>query len=562
MLYRQLSRMGWLCFIGSLPVFAGPVIDPIPGASIPAGKSLIIPVTASSSNGRPLTFTATSSTNKITVEVHTNNPFWKMSVVQAAPMGTPGSFPTPYRGGVVNVTNIGDMTFMLFKDIAPHTVDVIQGLTASGFYTGNTIFHRVVSGFVIQGGDPQTNGTGGPVFRYDDEFNPRALFGGNGQLALANSGKDTDGSQFFVTIGPQRFLDLGYTLFGQLLRGSNVLTIVGATPTDAGSRPLSDVIITRASFVPDTTDTVLTLAGTNSAGVPATIKVIADDGAGGRTTNTFTATTVADGNNEPPILFPATVTNLVGAVNAHITNTAVALDLEGNALTWKANFLDQTSFNAASNSTVNSASGQLVIVPVTGYSGPVNIYIAVSQDGFATYDIQDYTFAIGDTAISAVASNFVALPLTLFSNQLLATFTNGVPNSATNNFTASINWGDNVITGGVISSNLSGRKEVRGSHTYTNSGTYPVYITIQSTLGATATVVSTANVPPNLSLARSGTTNILRWPAFASDYFLQSQTNLLSANWVDVAGFPALVGYENVVTNNTTAGNFFFRLKK
>jgi hypothetical protein len=190
------------------------------------------------------------------------------------------------------------------------------------------------------------------------------------------------------------------------------------------------------------------------------------------------------------------------------------------------------------------------------------MYTAVSQDFFSSYDIQDYTFAIGDTAISALASNFVALPLTSFNNQLLATFTNGVPNSATNNFTASLNWGDNVITGGVISSNLSGRKEVRGSHTYTNSGTYPVYITIQSTLGATATVVSTANVPPNLSLARSGTTNILRWPAFASDYFLQSQTNLLSANWVDVAGFPALVGYENVVTNNTTAGNFFFRLKK
>jgi cyclophilin family peptidyl-prolyl cis-trans isomerase len=454
------------------------------------------------------------------------------------------------------------MTFMLFKDIAPHTVDVIQGLTASGFYTGNTIFHRVVSGFVIQGGDPQTNGTGGPVFRYDDEFNPRALFGGNGQLALANSGKDTDGSQFFVTIGPQRFLDLGYTLFGQLLRGSNVLTTVDATPTDAGSRPLSDVIITQASLVPDTSDTVLTLAGTNSAAVSGIIKVVADDGAGGRTTNSFTATTVADANNEPPILFPATVTNLVGAVNAHITNIVAVLDMEGSALTWQLNFLDQASFNAASNSTFNSASGQLVIVPVTGYTGPVRMYTAVSQDFFSSYDIQDYTFAIGDTAISALASNFVALPLTSFNNQLLATFTNGVPNSATNNFTASINWGDNVITGGVISSNLSGRKEVRGSHTYTNSGTYPVYITIQSTLGATATVVSTANVPPNLSLARSGTTNILRWPAFASDYFLQSQTNLLSANWVDVAGFPALVGYENVVTNNTTAGNFFFRLKK
>ena len=186
------------------------------------------------------------------------------------------------------------MTFMLFRDIAPHTVDVIQGFTMSGLYTSNTIFHRVVPGFVIQGGDPSTNGSGGPVFRYDDEFNPSAMFSGNGQLALANSGKDTDGSQFFVTSGPQRALDFGYTIFGQLLRGFNVLTNVIKTPTDANSRPLADVIITRASFVPDNFDTVLTLIGTNRAGITGTIKVIADDGAGGRATNTFTATTAID----------------------------------------------------------------------------------------------------------------------------------------------------------------------------------------------------------------------------------------------------------------------------
>jgi cyclophilin family peptidyl-prolyl cis-trans isomerase len=565
--------LGWCFCLGSLPALAGPVIDPIPSASIPAGKSLIIPVTAASSNGRPLTFTATSSTNKITVEVHTNNPFWKMSVVQAATNGAPGSFLTPFRGGLVNVTNIGDMTFMLFKDITPHTVDVIQGLTASGFYSSNTIFHRVVPGFVIQGGDPQTNGTGGPVFRYDDEFNPRALFAGNGQLALANSGKDTDGSQFFVTIGPQRFLDLGYTLFGQLLRGFNVLTTVGTTPTNGASRPLSDVIITQASFVPDTADTVLTLAGTNSVGVSGTIKVIADDGAGGRTTNTFTATTVADANNEPPILFPTTVTNRVGAMNARLTNIVTALDLETNAFYWFPLALD----NNVTNTTFSLVGGQLQlnVTPNSNFVGRAGILAVVSSDPnwnfyyqlyppnqWPPYDWQVYTFAFGDTPISAIGTNFVARPLEPSTNQLLAVFTNGVPNSPSNTFIAFINWGDNSTNSGVITTNVGGRKEVRGSHTYTNSGNYPVYVTLQSTLGADATIVSTAIVPPVLHLARSGVTNILRWPAFATDYFLQSQTNLLSANWVDVAGFPALVGYENVVTNSTTAGNFFFRLKK
>ena len=304
-------------------MLGAPLIDLIPSASIPAGKSLILPVTASSPNGRPLTFTATSSTNGITVQVHTNEPFWKMSVVQAAPTNAPGAFSTPFRGGVVTVTNIGDMTFMLFRDIAPHTIDVIQGLTESALYTSNTIFHRVITNFVIQGGDPNTNGLGGPVFRYDDEFNPQAIFSGNGQLALANNGKDTDGSQFFVTSGPQRALDFGYTLFGQLVRGFSVLTNVISTPVDPNSRPLADVIITVASFVPDTADTVLTLAGTNLAGVSGTISVVADDGAGGRTTNSFTATTVADAKFRSGRLFiPIPILSLISSrpVNVPLTN--------------------------------------------------------------------------------------------------------------------------------------------------------------------------------------------------------------------------------------------------
>ena len=218
----------------SLHLAAAPVIDPIPAATIPAGKSLIVPITACSTNGRPLAFTITSSTNAIAAVTHTDNPFWKLSVVQAAAANAPGAFSTPFRGGSVTVTNLGDMTFMLFPEYAPHTVSVFQGLSASGFYNSNTIFHRVIAGFMNQGGDPLTNGTGGPVFTYDDEFNPQAIFSGNGQLALANSGPDTDGSQFFVTVAPYRYGDFEYTIFGQLVRGFNVLptsTIRLRTPT-------------------------------------------------------------------------------------------------------------------------------------------------------------------------------------------------------------------------------------------------------------------------------------------------------------------------------------------
>jgi cyclophilin family peptidyl-prolyl cis-trans isomerase len=548
--------------------FPAPVIDPIGNVTIPAGKSLIVPVTAASPNGRSLTFTAASSTNRITVQIHTNNPFWKMSVVQAAPANAPGSFQTPFRGGVATVTNIGDMTFMLFRDLAPHTVDVIQGLTAGGLYTSNTIFHRVVPGFMIQGGDPETNGMGGPVFRYDDEFNPQALFSGNGQLALANSGKDTDGSQFFITTGPQRSLDFGYTLFGQLVRGFNVLTNILNTPTNGAARPLADVIITRASFVPDNFDAVLTLAGTNAAGVTGTISVIADDGAGGRATNTFTATTFTDANTEQPFIYPNTATNCVAGMNVWLTNSVAATNLSGSPTYWFDYWQDYNS----TNSVLNGTNGQFVIKPDTNFVGSTGHYVVVSANSqwnvyyyyglsLPPYDLQLYTFTFGDTPISALGTNFVASALTPFTNQLVARFTNGIPNSAATNFTALINWGDNSTNSGVIATNLNW-KEVRGSHTHTNAGDYPVYITIQSSLGVTATVVCTASVPPAVSLAQAGTNSILRWPAWATEYQLQTNATLASTDWVMLTNYPVLDGYDSVVTNSTADGNLYFRLEK
>lgn len=543
------------------------MIDPIANVNVPARKSLILPITASSADGRPLTFIVTSSTNHIAVEVHTNNPCWKLAVAQVAPSNAPGAFLTPFRGALAMVTNMGEMTFMLFRDRAPRSVDAIAGLTAAGFYNSNTIFHRVVTNAiqVIQGGDPNTNGLGGPVFKYDDEFHPRSLFTGNGQLALATAGKDAAGSQFFVTRGPQRDLDLRYTVFGQLVRGFAVLTNINLTPA-VSERPLADVIITRASLVSDKTDSVITLTASNLANVVADIRVIADDGAGGRATNTFTATTVADPLNTPPILKPPAITNLIVPVNGRLTNFIAFSDLEGDPGVFDAYYV---SLSQETNSTFlqfPSADGKFVLAPATNYFGPINIYVAVAADElsylFGRFDYQAFMVAVGDTAIVATGTNFVAKPSVTFSNQLLATFTNGIPNSPPGSFMASINWGDNSTNAAVIVTNVAGRKEVRGSHTYTNSGNYPIYIRIQNVLGANVTVTSMATVPPSLVLSKSGANNILRWPAWATEYRLQIHTNLATTNWTTVSNHPALVGFESVVTNSTAGGNVFFRLKR
>jgi cyclophilin family peptidyl-prolyl cis-trans isomerase len=586
---QHLHRLAWLLFAAALPLFAGPVIDPIPAAVIPAGKSLIVPITATTTNGRPLTFTITSSTNAIAIVPHTNNPFWKISVVQAAATNAPGAFSTPFRGGTATVTNLGDLTFMLFPEYAPHAVSIFQGLSASGFYNSNTIFHRVAAGFMNQGGDPLTNGTGGLVFTYDDEFNPQAIFSGKGQLALVNANKDADGSQFFVTVAPFRNGDFRYTIFGQLLRGFNVLSNINNTATDTNSRPLADVIITQAGFVPDTSDTVLTLTATNRTGVVSTIKVIADDGTGGRATNTFTATTLTDTNsNNQPFLYGNTVTNLVAPMGKTLTNIIEAVGLDREMLYWFPLFADATSQNATTLSgnysntvlktltyNVINTNGLLLffVKPTNNYAGPVHIYFVISSSSqwsvyqqfglpLPPYDQQEFTFVFGDTPIVAQAASIAPQPLALFTNLLLVTFTNGVVGSAVTNFSAAINWGDDTVTAGVITTNAARFKQVFGTHAYTNSGDYPVYVTIQSGLGVTAVVSNTLTVTPALNLTRADTNNVLSWPSWAFAYQLQSSTNLAGTDWLTLTNVSTLAGFQNAVSNPVPADSAFFRLKK
>jgi len=303
-----LAVVAALCVLRSS---AAPVIAPIGNVKLPAGKSLIIPVTATSPDGRPLTFTASSSKTGISVAVLTNNLFWKMSVAQAANPNDPGAFPLLSVAGLATVTNIGDMTFMLFKSWTPHTVNVIQGLTTRDFTPPTRSSTGSCTASSSRAAIRRPTAWAALFFQFDDEFNTNAIFAGNGQLAMANSGKDSDSSQFFVTIGPHRPLDFGYTLFGQLLRGFNVLTNIENVATNSASRPLADVIITKTSLVPDTTDTVLTLTGTKLVGATATISIIADDGAGGRVTNRFTATTATDTVNDQPFLDLTAATNLL-----------------------------------------------------------------------------------------------------------------------------------------------------------------------------------------------------------------------------------------------------------
>jgi len=135
-------------------------------------------------------------------------------------------------------TDAGTIEVELWPELAPQTVGNFVGLAESGFYDG-TVFHRVIRGFMIQGGCPRGDGRGGPGYQFQDEFNERKLV--RGVLAMANAGPNTNGSQFFIVTAPATpHLDGAHTGFGELIAGMDVVDAIEGTPTARGDRPVAD----------------------------------------------------------------------------------------------------------------------------------------------------------------------------------------------------------------------------------------------------------------------------------------------------------------------------------
>ncbi len=128
----------------------------------------------------------------------------------------------------------GDIVIELYPKAAPITVNNFVFLAQQGYYNGVT-FHRVLPGFVAQGGDPTGTGTGGPGYFIPNESSPDLTFDGPGVVAMANSGKDRNGSQFFITYSAQHGLDGGYTIFGRVINGMDVAEKI--TPRDPNQNP-------------------------------------------------------------------------------------------------------------------------------------------------------------------------------------------------------------------------------------------------------------------------------------------------------------------------------------
>jgi cyclophilin family peptidyl-prolyl cis-trans isomerase len=495
-----------------------PVIDaPVPGnrvtPTIPGGRTLLFPITASDADGDRLTYTVTSSKPHILARVKTGNPFLKFTVNHAG-NGTAG-----------DPAYAGDLVFMLLRDWTPITAGFIGGFAQSGFYDGLT-FHRLASlgsgttGFIFQGGDPLGTGGGGPGFRFDNELDPALNFVGRGLLAMANSGtqgqitrdiignpigngdfSDTNGSQFFITDGQPRHLDFRHTIFAQLVRGWELLPLMKATPTTS-TVPNVPVTITSASVVPtsgaNNTDAVLVLSAVGAG--DARITVTVDDRRGGRVSASFTVMGAKETINAPPFLRKI-------APQVTPRNTAAIFDLE--AIDLEHDFLDieharttvgTVNTSALSNFVLNGSTRvtrgrTAALQPNNGYEGPLFMGFEVGE-----FDVSAQAFTADASRLKTGATIGVGDRIAVGERVVIE----GAPGvalsgvvgkirdfdlaSVAGDFTATINWGDGeALDAGTVGRDVNSAGAtlltVSGTHTYDRAGVYPVVVNFTGNKG-------------------------------------------------------------------------------
>ncbi len=435
-------------------LLAAPAMDAISQISVPGGKSLFLPLASTTGDQTSVSYTVTSSDPSVKSTVLSGGTYVKMTV-----------------------SGYGDMTFKLFDSLTPDSVNKIKTLVQQGFYNGLS-FHRVIQNFMIQGGDPAGNGTGGAGFTFNDEFNSKAIFSGTGQLALANSGKDTNSSQFFITSGAQRALDFNHTIIGQLVKGFDVLDKIQHVPTNQADAPTLPVVISKAEIVQDTTDAVLLVeAPVGVSTSDLTITARASDGESSQ--QTVPVSVFQDTVNDPPILGP--ITDLTTRVNTPVTFNITATDLENDSI--------DSSVVAATNAdkvTITTNGAQVTITPKTGFMGTVQLIAGVRQTGATArgstttpWDSQQITFTVSPPPVTVTPVSNQVMEGQNSGDRIVAWFADSDnPTATAANYGATIEWGDSTASVGTIRPRVGGGFEVVGNHNYSNEGTYTTRVNI------------------------------------------------------------------------------------
>jgi cyclophilin family peptidyl-prolyl cis-trans isomerase len=523
---------------GSPLLAAAPVLlDPLQpengaprvAANVPFGKTLVLPIAGSDADGDLLEFRVETSNPKVFARIKTGNRILRVHIDYAGdPAATPPGAPFS-----------GDLDFQLFQDLTPITSGTIAGLAQAGYYD-NLIFHRIIPGFVAQGGDPAGNGSGlsdpanpdsyiGLPFSFEHEFRPSLIFSGRGQLAMANSngGYDrgrhlgsgfiqlgnfsaTNGSQFFITFAQPRHLDFKHTIFGQLLRGFDLLDKLATVPRDAGDKPTVPVKMTTVTIAPGRTDATLFVSAIAMG--RARVSVVARDPAGNEVSKAFDVIVGEDTVNDPPVLRP--IPNLITRVGVAPQLPLNAFDLEHDYLLYgiaaAGGGTDPGVFGQAdivgSFTPRQSAGFQDFAVGVAGFNDPALGGQASATTPFAPFDpynFQAVEVGYGDRPIEGFPRDVVGTAGAALNNVVVAEFHDADSAGRPADFTAVVNWGDGTAEASstttpdptvVIerSSERFGRFIVKATHTYAHPGIYLVRVVIDAPLGATTTVLSQA----------------------------------------------------------------------
>ncbi|MFO0902620.1 MAG: tandem-95 repeat protein [Pirellulales bacterium] len=327
---------------------APPTLAALPDTTLLGGSPLLVPLDGYDPSGGPLTFTVTSSNPAVTPTIISGTTSWRM-----------------------DVDGFGQMVFQLLPGQAQRPVDRVVTLTNQGFYDGLT-FHRIINNFVIQGGDPAGNGTGGSSLgNFDDQFNVDLQHNRTGLLSYAKSSDDTNNSQFFITEGAQRHLDFNHSIFGVLVEGESVRDAISNVSTNASNVPLTSVVIDRATTYVDTQNAVLMLKAPEGASGTSDITVTVRDANNNTFSRTFRATITPDTVNGGPFLndIPAIRTT----TNTPVNFTLTSQDVEGNAVQYTAVKGDSLS----STVTVNATTGVVTATPPANYVGTMLVNVTV-----------------------------------------------------------------------------------------------------------------------------------------------------------------------------------------
>lgn len=501
--------------------------------TVPANRTLILPVAANDADGDALTYTVTTSDPRIKAEVRKNTTYLKLTVSHEEQ-------DNPDPNNRDTVLDKAEFVFQLFSDTAPDMVAAIKNLVTGGYWDGLT-FHRIANlikptaplGNIAQGGDKQGDGAGQTPFRYDDQFDfskpsdkspfNSSMFTGRGQLAMANSGPDTNGSQFFITSEPLRFLDFKHINFGQLVRASDQATghttwntwevLNGLMDVNRSEQntPFKKPVIDKAEIITNKTDAVVNLF--MPPGVAGTVKVKVSDGHGGADAMTFKVKSIPDtgkggtANNSRPVLKP--IYTRYSAMNQPIYVKLDYFDYEG----------DRVRFDAQTVGAVHSMhqiNGDILTVyPEIGYRGIITYKVTVQPEAGGETDSETFIIAVGEKEVENARAMNVKLRAGVSKTVKIATFRDGDAKGTLADWKASIDWGDGQVNNGTIKRLPNGAYVVYGTNSYTKEGRYRVIVNVAGNYGATRRLVTWSRVTDAPLTAKSE--ELTAYPRLASD---------------------------------------------